>query len=139
MLDVLLEYEFLRNAFWAGMIIGIVSPVVGVFLVVRRLSLMADALSHIALSGVAAGMLLREVSPAFAFLTPFMPAWPFPSQAPYLWNNCASCTGRMRNWLSRSRCRLAWPSGLCSSALPTGLTVTCLATCSAACCCCDAV
>ena len=70
MLDVLLEYEFLRNAFWAGMIIGIVSPVVGVFLVVRRLSLMADALSHIALSGVAAGMLLREVSPAFAFFNP---------------------------------------------------------------------
>lgn len=70
MLDVFFQYEFLRNAFWAGIIIGLVSPVVGVFLVVRRLSLMADALSHIALSGVAAGLLLREHSPALAFISP---------------------------------------------------------------------
>lgn len=70
MLDVFFQYEFLRNAFWAGIIIGFVSPVVGVFLVVRRLSLMADALSHIALSGVAAGLLLKDSVPAFAFLSP---------------------------------------------------------------------
>lgn len=70
MLDVLFQFEFLRNAFWAGIIVGVVSPVVGVFLVVRRLSLMADALSHIALSGVAAGMLFRESSPALAVISP---------------------------------------------------------------------
>lgn len=70
MLDVFFQYEFLRNALWSGVIVGLVSPVVGVFLVVRRLSLMADALSHIALSGIAAGLLLREVSPALAFMSP---------------------------------------------------------------------
>lgn len=70
MLDVFFQYEFLRNALWSGVIVGLVSPVVGVFLVVRRLSLMADALSHIALSGIAAGLLLREVSPTLAFMSP---------------------------------------------------------------------
>lgn len=70
MLEVFLQYEFLRNALWAGIIVGIVCPVVGVFLVVRRLSLMADALSHIALSGVAAGLLLKESSPVLAFISP---------------------------------------------------------------------
>lgn len=70
MLDVFFQYEFLRNAFWAGLIVGFVSPVVGVFLVVRRLALMADALSHIALSGVAAGLLLKESVPTLALVNP---------------------------------------------------------------------
>lgn len=70
MLDAFFRYEFLQNALWSGIVIGVVSPVVGVFLVVRRLSLMADALSHITLSGVAAGLLLRDASPAFASLNP---------------------------------------------------------------------
>lgn len=70
MLDALLRYEFLQNAFWSGIVIGFVSPVVGVFLVMRRLSLMADALSHVTLSGVAAGMLLRDLSPAMTWLSP---------------------------------------------------------------------
>lgn len=44
----------------AGFIVGIISPLIGVFLVVRRLSLIADALSHVTLSGVALGMLLQK-------------------------------------------------------------------------------
>ena len=46
------------RAFWAGIIVAIIAPLIGSFLVVRRLSLIADALSHVALTGVAVGLLL---------------------------------------------------------------------------------
>jgi zinc transport system permease protein len=63
MMEVMWQYEFMRHALLAGVIVGLISPLVGVFLVVRRLSLIADALSHVTLSGVAAGLLLqREIS-----------------------------------------------------------------------------
>lgn len=62
-MEVMWQYEFMRHALLAGVIVGLISPLVGVFLVVRRLSLIADALSHVTLSGVAAGLLLqREIS-----------------------------------------------------------------------------
>lgn len=70
MLDAFFQYTFLQHALWSGIIVGLVSPVVGVFLVTRRLSLMADALSHVTLSGVAAGLLLRDASPSLAFVNP---------------------------------------------------------------------
>jgi len=46
------------RAFSVGIIIAIIAPLMGSFLVVRRLSLIADALSHVALTGVAIGLLL---------------------------------------------------------------------------------
>lgn len=64
------EYAFLQHALIAGLIIGLVSPLVGIFLVVRRLSLIAEALSHITLSGVAAGLLLQKNFAFFAGLSP---------------------------------------------------------------------
>ena len=54
----LVQYSFMIRAFWAGVIIAIIAPFIGSFLVVRRLSLIADALSHIALVGVALGLLI---------------------------------------------------------------------------------
>lgn len=64
MFETILEYEFMQRALLAGITIGVISPIVGVFLVVRRLSLIADALSHVTLSGVAAGLLLQKEFPA---------------------------------------------------------------------------
>jgi zinc transport system permease protein len=64
------EYAFLQHALIAGLIIGLVSPLVGIFLVVRRLSLIAEALSHITLSGVAAGLLLQKNFAIFASISP---------------------------------------------------------------------
>lgn len=52
----LLQYDFMRRALAAGMIIGIICPLTGIFLVLRRLSLVGDALSHVSLAGVAAGL-----------------------------------------------------------------------------------
>lgn len=70
MIEAFLHYHFLQNAFITGMIIGIVAPLLGSFIVVRRLSLIADALSHVTLSGVAASVYLSKTVEAFAALNP---------------------------------------------------------------------
>lgn len=54
----LFQYEFMVRAFLAGIIVAVIAPLIGSFLVVRRLSLIADALSHVALTGVALGLLI---------------------------------------------------------------------------------
>jgi ABC-type Mn2+/Zn2+ transport system permease subunit len=48
-----LEYAFMQRALVAGAVTAIVCPSIGVFLVPRRLSLIADTLAHVALAGVA--------------------------------------------------------------------------------------
>ncbi|GGD04597.1 metal ABC transporter permease [Thalassobacillus devorans] len=60
MIESFFTYEFLQNAALAGLMIGFVAPLLGVFIVVRRLSLIADALSHITLTGIAASLLLEK-------------------------------------------------------------------------------
>ena len=58
----MLEHDFMRMAFAAGAIVGLLAPVVGFFLVQRRLSLIGDGIGHVAFAGVALGYLL-DVSP----------------------------------------------------------------------------
>ncbi|WP_219915603.1 metal ABC transporter permease [Mesobacillus zeae] len=65
-----MEYEFLQNAFLAGMVIGVVAPLLGVFVVVRRLSLIADALSHVTLAGIAFSLLLGKQTVVFSGINP---------------------------------------------------------------------
>jgi zinc transport system permease protein len=57
-----LAFDFMQRAFVAGAMTAIICPAIGVFLVPRRLSLIADSLAHVALAGVALG-LLAGVSP----------------------------------------------------------------------------
>jgi zinc transport system permease protein len=52
------ELEFMRLAFAAGSIVGVLAPAVGFFLVQRRMSLIGDGIGHTAFAGVAAGYLL---------------------------------------------------------------------------------
>lgn len=70
MIEGILQYEFLRNSFITGMIIGVIAPLLGVFIVVRRLSLIADALSHVTLAGIAANLLLSKQFAFFAGISP---------------------------------------------------------------------
>lgn len=55
-----LEFDFLRHTFYTGLLIGIIGPLLGTFLVVRRLSLLADALSHVTLAGIAFGLFIEK-------------------------------------------------------------------------------
>ncbi|MEH7349681.1 metal ABC transporter permease [Gottfriedia acidiceleris] len=64
------HYDFLRNTLITGMIIGVMAPLLGVFVVFRRLSLISDALSHVTLSGVAASLLLEKYFFASGFISP---------------------------------------------------------------------
>jgi zinc transport system permease protein len=61
------EFEFMRLAFAAGVVIGLLAPVVGFFLVQRQMSLIGDGIGHVAFAGVAVGYLIG-VSPVWTAL-----------------------------------------------------------------------
>lgn len=63
MIQDVFQYDFLARAFSAGLVISVLAPTIGVFLVVRRLSFLADTLAHVSLFGVAVS-LLAGISPA---------------------------------------------------------------------------
>jgi zinc transport system permease protein len=52
----LLNYGFMRRALLAALLVGLAAPSVGIYLVQRRLSLIGDGLGHVALTGVAIGL-----------------------------------------------------------------------------------
>lgn len=70
MIEAIFQYEFLQNAFVTGIIIGIIAPLLGVFIVVRRLSLIADALSHVTLAGIAVSLFLEKYFILFTGISP---------------------------------------------------------------------
>ncbi len=57
------QYEFMIRAFIGGALVGVTAPALGMFLVLRRLALIADSLSHVALAGVAIGLLTQTFPP----------------------------------------------------------------------------
>jgi zinc transport system permease protein len=54
----ILDADFMRLAFAAGAIVGVLAPAVGFFLVQRRMSLIGDGIGHVAFAGVAVGYLI---------------------------------------------------------------------------------
>ncbi len=60
------QYGFVVRAFVAGGIIGVICPLLGTFLVLRRLSLIAETLAHVALAGAAIGLFLGRFPVAVA-------------------------------------------------------------------------
>jgi len=51
------QYDFIIRGFEAGIVVAFIAPLIGIFLVLRRYSLIADTLSHISLAGVAMAFL----------------------------------------------------------------------------------
>lgn len=53
----ILDYEFMRLAIVAAVFTGLAAPAIGTYMVQRRLALLGDGLGHVALTGVAIGLL----------------------------------------------------------------------------------
>lgn len=53
------QYDFLVRSLAAGLLIGITAPAMGMLVVLKRQSFLADALSHVSLLGLALASLLR--------------------------------------------------------------------------------
>jgi len=62
----ILQYDFMVRALVAASLTGALAPALGVFMLLKRLSLVADALSHVALAGVAIAALTKAYPPLVA-------------------------------------------------------------------------
>lgn len=65
------EFDFMRNAFMAGVVVSILCPIIGLFIVLRRNSMIGDTLSHSSFAGVAIGLVfgMNPIISAFLFTT----------------------------------------------------------------------
>lgn len=65
----MLSFEFMQKALFVSLCISVLCPCIGVFLVLRRYSMIGDALSHASLAGVTIGLLCGQspVLGAFVF------------------------------------------------------------------------
>ena len=54
----LLQYTFMQRAFLSGILLAVITPFIGITIVLKRMSMIGDALSHASLAGVAAGLIL---------------------------------------------------------------------------------
>jgi zinc transport system permease protein len=61
------DREYMQLALAASVVVGAAAPLMGVFLVQRRMSLMGDGIGHLAFAGVAGGV-LRDVWPVWSAL-----------------------------------------------------------------------
>ena len=57
----MLEYGFMHRAFLVGILIAVMAPLIGTFLVHRQLALIGDALAHTAFAGVAVGLFVNAI------------------------------------------------------------------------------
>ncbi|MHB1163855.1 MAG: metal ABC transporter permease [Candidatus Nanopelagicales bacterium] len=57
-MTALLDFDFMRRALVAAALVGLIAPLIGVFLVQRRLALLGDGMGHVALTGVGLAFLL---------------------------------------------------------------------------------
>jgi len=55
---MLFDYVFMQRALWVGLLIALISPLIGQTLVLKRLSMVSDAVAHTTLAGVAIGIIV---------------------------------------------------------------------------------
>ncbi len=55
---MIFEFDFMRRAFLVGILLAMIIPCIGMIVVLKRLSMIGDALSHTSLAGVAAGLIM---------------------------------------------------------------------------------
>lgn len=52
------NYDFMIRALWVGILVGLMAPLIGQTIVLRRMSMVGDAVAHTTLAGVAIGLIL---------------------------------------------------------------------------------
>ncbi len=62
------QYAFMQNAFFVSICISILCPCIGIFLVLRRYSMIGDTLSHASLAGITIGLVTDQNPILGAFL-----------------------------------------------------------------------
>ena len=69
----MLQYSFMQNALIISILISIMCPIIGIFLVLRRYSIIGDTLAHSSLAGVAVGLMtgFNPILSAFFFTSLF--------------------------------------------------------------------
>ena len=65
----ILDYDFMQRALIAAALVGLLAPLIGVFLVQRRLALLGDGMGHVALTGVGLAFLLGTAPIPTAMVT----------------------------------------------------------------------
>lgn len=60
------QYEFMRRALWAGVLVSLAGAVVGAFVVVKGLAFMSDAVAHSSLAGAAVAFVAGGTSVAIS-------------------------------------------------------------------------
>ena len=64
------QYPFMQNALIAGLLVALLSGLLGVFIVQRRLSFLGDGLAHVSFGGLALAWFIgieQALWPAFAY------------------------------------------------------------------------
>ncbi len=56
----MLNYSFMQNALFVSVFISILCPCIGIFLVLRRYSMIGDTLSHASLAGITIGLMTNQ-------------------------------------------------------------------------------
>lgn len=65
---ILFNYSFMQNAIFVSIFISILCPCIGIFLVLRRYSMIGDTLSHASLAGITIGLMLNQNPVLGAFI-----------------------------------------------------------------------
>jgi zinc transport system permease protein len=74
LIERFLEYEFLQNALIGGLIVAVLGGVLGVFLVLRGMSLLGDGLAHLSFAGIALGLVAGVLPIETAFVVSILGA-----------------------------------------------------------------
>ncbi|WP_096201280.1 metal ABC transporter permease [Bacillus sp. FJAT-45350] len=69
-MEILASLTFIERGIVAAVLIGFVCPILGAFLLVRRMSIISESLSHITLTGISVGLLLSQTVTYFSVINP---------------------------------------------------------------------
>jgi zinc transport system permease protein len=64
----MLQYDFMQNALFVSICISLLCPCIGIFMVLRRCSMIGDTMAHASLAGITLGLLFNKNPIVGAFL-----------------------------------------------------------------------